>query len=236
MPRGFRFALVSGFGALACVLAGSALGNVHGPTVHQRVVAWATAGAFVFLGMVAVRSAANGFYRLVTLTAGRPGGGSARMLASLVGYLIVLLVALGMVRVQLGHLLLGGAITGVIVGIAAQQALGNIFAGFVLLLARPFTVGLRIRVRAGALAGEFVGTVRDMSLTYVVMDTDEGRLHVPNSLMLAAAVGLAPAEDEPASGEPLVLRHPPARGAPRLSLPLPGRTRPRASAGRGPRP
>ncbi|HLX89436.1 MAG TPA: mechanosensitive ion channel domain-containing protein [Acidimicrobiales bacterium] len=229
MPRGFRFALASGFGAFACLLVGSSVGDVHGGSLHERVIAWAGAGGFVVLGMVAVRSAANGLYRLITITGGRPGGGPARVLASLVGYLIVLLAALGMVRVPLGHLLVGGAVTGIIVGIAAQQALGNVFAGIVLLLARPFTVGLRIRVRAGALAGEFTGVVRDMSLTYVVMDTDDGRLHVPNSMMLAAAVGLAPTEGGPHPEEPLVLRQP-SRHAPRLSMPVAGRTRPRQRA------
>jgi len=84
---------------------------------------------------------------------------------------------------------LGGALTGVVVGIAAQQSLGNVFVGLVLLLARPFTVGDHIRIRAGALGGEFDGTVRAISLTYVTVDTGDGPLHVPNSGVLAAAVG-----------------------------------------------
>jgi small-conductance mechanosensitive channel len=225
MTRHFRIALVSGFGAVACLVVGSALGNVHSHVLHERVVGWATAGGFVVLGVSGVRSAADGVYRLITLGAGRPGGGPARVLLSLLGYIVVLLMTLGMLRVPLGHLLLGGAITGVIVGIAAQQALGNVFAGIVLLLARPFTVGLRIRVRAGALGGEFTGTVRDMNLTYVVLDTDQGTLHVPNSAMLAAAVGPAlPGADGPAP-EPLVLRRPSERLTRRLPLPGRGRTR-----------
>lgn len=225
MPRGFRFSLAAGVGAIACLVVGTALGDVRGGFLHERVIAWAAAGGFVVLGVVAVRSAADALYRAITLGAGRAGGGPARVLASLVGYLIVLLFTLAMVRVPLGHLLLGGAITGVIVGIAAQQALGNVFAGIVLLLARPFTVGLRIRVRTGALAGELIGTVRDMSLTYVVMDTEQGRMHVPNSVMLAAAVGPAPADPNVEPEAPLVLRRHEARGSPRLSLPISGRTR-----------
>jgi small-conductance mechanosensitive channel len=94
-----------------------------------------------------------------------------------------------MLSIPIGHLLLGGAIAGVVVGIAAQQSLGNVFAGFVLLLARPFAVGNRIRVRSGALGGEFYGTVTSMSLTYVSVLTDDGMLKVPNSSVLAAAVG-----------------------------------------------
>jgi small-conductance mechanosensitive channel len=91
--------------------------------------------------------------------------------------------------VPVDHLLVGGVLTGVVVGIAAQQVLGNVFAGAVLLLARPFGVGDHIRVRSGALGGQFDGVVTGMNLTYVTLRTDEGPLHVPNSGMLAAAVG-----------------------------------------------
>lgn len=225
MTRGFRFALFCGAGAVVCLVVGSALGNTHSHSLHGRLVAWAAAGGFVVLGTWGVRATADAVYRLVTFSAGRPGGGTARVLLSLAGYLVVLVATLGMLRVPLGHLLLGGAITGVIVGIAAQQALGNVFAGVVLLLARPFTVGLRIRVRAGALGGEFTGTVRDVNLTYVVLDTEQGTLNVPNSAMLAAAVGPALADDDGQPPEPIVLRHPPERTGRRLMLPVHGRAR-----------
>jgi small-conductance mechanosensitive channel len=36
-----------------------------------------------------------------------------------------------LLAVPVQHLLLGGALTGVVVGIAAQPALGNVFAGLV---------------------------------------------------------------------------------------------------------
>lgn len=236
VTRGFRIALLSGIGAVACLVVGGALGNVHSHELHARVIGWATAGGFVVLGVNGVRSTADAIYRVVTFGAGRPGGGTARVLLSLVGYIVILVVTLGLLRVPLGHLLLGGAITGVIVGIAAQQALGNVFAGIVLLMARPFTVGLRIRVRAGALGGEFFGTVRDVNLTYVVLDTDEGTLNVPNAAMLAAAVGPALPAGDGAAPEPIVLRHPQERGSRRLVLPVHGRGRQRdrgARAGRG---
>ena len=94
-----------------------------------------------------------------------------------------------MLSIPIGHLLLGGAIAGVVLGIAAQQSLGNVFAGLVLLMARPFAVGNRIRIRSGALGGEFYGTVTSMSHTYVSVLTDEGMLKVLDPSLLAAAVG-----------------------------------------------
>ena len=40
-----------------------------------------------------------------------------------------------------------------IIGLAAQQTLGNLIAGMVLLSARPFRVGERVRLQAGGIAG-----------------------------------------------------------------------------------
>jgi small-conductance mechanosensitive channel len=59
----------------------------------------------------------------------------------------------------------------------------------VLLCAKPCTLGHHIRIRSAALGGEFSGTVVSMSLTSVTILTTEGALKVPNSSVLAAAVG-----------------------------------------------
>ena len=62
-------------------------------------------------------------------------------------------------------------------------------AGIVILLARPFNVGDHIRVRSGPLGGELDGIVLGMSVTYVTLHSDGGPLKVPNSTLIAAAVG-----------------------------------------------
>ena len=175
----------------------SALGNIHGHTLHEKLVALIGALGFLVLAVLSVQSAAGALAGVVTPRAGKPGGTAVRVIASFVGYVVVLFIALGLLAVPVQHLLLGGALTGVIVGIAAQQALGNVFAGLVLLLARPFTLDERIRVRAGALGGVFEGVVRNMTLVYVTVETDDGPVNVPNSAMLASGVGPAP-EQEPA--------------------------------------
>ena len=56
-------------------------------------------------------------------------------------------------------LALGGAITAVVLGLAAQQTLGNVIAGIVLIAVRPFKVGDRVRLQAGGLAGQIEGVV-----------------------------------------------------------------------------
>jgi len=54
--------------------------------------------------------------------------------------------------------------------------------------AQPFRVGDQVRIRSGALAGTIEGTVVDLSITYVRLDTDDGTILLPNSQVLAAAV------------------------------------------------
>ena len=113
----------------------------------------------------------------------------------LIGAVTTLIVTLVLFGVPVGQLVLGGALTSVFVGIAAQQALSNVFAGIVLALARPFKVGDAIRLRAGALSGEVDGTVSEIGITYVRLSTGTGMLSVPNSQVLNAVIGPLPPQD-----------------------------------------
>jgi small-conductance mechanosensitive channel len=85
-------------------------------------------------------------------------------------------------------LAVGGAITAVILGLAAQQTVGNLIAGTVLLSARPFRVGDRIRVHAGGVAGTVEGTVTSLGLLYTTLANRADRIMVPNNVVLSAAV------------------------------------------------
>ena len=82
----------------------------------------------------------------------------------------------------------GSAFTAVILGLAAQQTLGNLFAGMVLLSARPFRVGERVRLQAGAVGGTVEGIVSSLGLLYTTLARGDDRIQVPNSIVLAAAV------------------------------------------------
>ena len=114
-----------------------------------------------------------------------------------------IIVTLQLFDIAVTQLVVGGAVTGVIVGIAAQQSLANVFSGIILLSARPFRVGDRIGIRSGALSGLLEGTVTEISLTYVLLETASGPLHVPNSQVLAAAVGPAGAVPAPSAPPPV---------------------------------
>jgi hypothetical protein len=90
----------------------------------------------------------------------------------------------------------------------------------VLLLSRPFVVGDYIRLKSGALGGVTDGLVAEIGITYLRLDTEDGTLHLPNSQVLAAAVGPVarprPGEPEPVPDQPIPAREPakPAHGDP----------------------
>ena len=57
-------------------------------------------------------------------------------------------------------------------------------------------MGDAIRLRAGALGGTLDGTVTDIGITYVRVDTGGGVMSVPNSQVLNAVVGPIPDDTE----------------------------------------
>jgi hypothetical protein len=81
----------------------------------------------------------------------------------LIGILATLVFTLQPLKIPIGQLVLGGAITGILIGIAAQQTMANLFAAIVLLLSRPFHIGQPIRIRSGALGGVLDGTVTEIA-------------------------------------------------------------------------
>src|ERR671920_1276785 len=85
-------------------------------------------------------------------------------------------------------LAVGGAFTAVVVGLAAQNTLGNVLAGMLLLSARPFRVGDRVRFQAGGLAGQGEGGGMSLGLLYVTLAQGEDTIMVPNNVAMASAV------------------------------------------------
>jgi small conductance mechanosensitive channel len=115
--------------------------------------------------------------------------------AGTVSFLIrlVLIAAAVLLSLRVGGLdpatlAVGGAITAVVIGLAAQQTLGNLIAGMVLIAARPFRVGDRVRLQAGAVAGTIEGVVGSLGLLYTTFAQGQDSVMVPNNVVLSAAV------------------------------------------------
>ena len=118
-----------------------------------------------------------------------PGtAGTVGFLVRLVTVVITIVVALDVAGLSASSLVATSAFTAVILGLAAQQTLGNLFAGMVLLSARPFRVGERVRFQAGALGGRIEGIVSSLGLLYTTLVQGEDRVMVPNNIVLSAVV------------------------------------------------
>jgi small conductance mechanosensitive channel len=123
------------------------------------------------------------------------------------GYAYVLLVAVALLRIDLSGILVGGAVTGVVLGIAAQSALGNLFGGMLVLLLHPYSAGQRIMVRSSNFGGvEYTGTVREVTLFYTILASAGGQLVIPNSLAVASVVRVEAAESRPSALVPVAYR------------------------------
>lgn len=205
-----RRAGIAGFAALALALVVSFAGGVNAPDLKHRLVAYGACALFAVAGIIAVRSISVEFSAVVAHRGGPGAAGVVRLLTAVVGYVIVLLITLSLLELPIQRLLLSGAITGVILGIAAQQSLANLFAGLLLLIARPFTVGEWIVVNSGTLGGSYQGRVRSIGLTFTVLDTDEGPLNLPNAGLISAATGPRRPPPEPSEDQATEQPSPPA--------------------------
>ena len=172
----------------------------------QSLLVVVGSAAFLVFGLIAALGISAQVRSGLQPVVGQAHAGVIRYVLVLIGFFTILTTTLLIGRIPVGQLLVGGAITGVLLGIAAQQSLANLFAGLVLLFARPFRVGDRVRFRSGALSGQIEGTVTDISLTYVRLDTEEGRVLLPNAQALAAAVLLVP--DPPPTDMPGMMAAP----------------------------
>jgi small conductance mechanosensitive channel len=170
-------------GVLVCFSERKTLFPGYGPEVRV-----ATVVLLVILGWGLARMLARGvapalYRRLEPGTAGTIG-----FLVRLLTILVMIVVALRIAGLQAGTLAVGGGFTAVVVGLAAQQVLGNLLAGLVLITNRPFRVGERVRLQAGVLAGQLEGVVGQLGLFYTTLVSGADRILVPNGVLIQTAV------------------------------------------------
>jgi small-conductance mechanosensitive channel len=78
-------------------------------------------------------------------------------------------------------------VASIVIGLAAQNTLGNLVSGISLLLYRPFRLGDKIKVYASA--GDETGVVEGITLGYTIlrMPNDE-KIIVPNSVLASTVI------------------------------------------------
>jgi small conductance mechanosensitive channel len=158
--------------------------------------------AFVILGWALVRDLGRAAGPLLYKRLAPPTAGVVDFVIRLTALAVVVLVALYAAALPPQTLVVGGAVAAAILGLAAQQTLGNLVAGLVILSARPFRLGDRIRLRGGNIGDELEGNVSSLGLLYTTLVPSrqsigmpqpavaqaDGQIMVPNSLVIGSAV------------------------------------------------
>jgi small-conductance mechanosensitive channel len=184
-----------GLGAYATLLLVSHFFGVIDPLYWKALDVGATVLVAYFAALL-FGSAVRIYLRHV----GNPGKATAiRFVTNIVIATIVVAAILSVLNVSLSSLLLSSAFAGIVIGLAAQTVLANVFAGFLLILATPFRVGDRIAIVSanyGAFGPTYphemvyptyTGTVRAIDLTYTILRLDNGRIaKIPNQVVVSA--------------------------------------------------
>ena len=197
----FRRAVVFGVVALAGLVAGHRVGRIDANGQREQIAAWGCALVVLVFGILCSRAAADETDRIITARSTQAVGSALRLIVLLTGYVITLSAVLDLLALPVNYFA-GGTVAALVIGIAAQQVLGNVFAGLVLLFARPYVPGEHVRVHSGALGGPHEGLVTSVGLMYTTVVGDEGPIHIPNSALLASAVGPLPEPETEDETEP----------------------------------
>ncbi|MFC4451240.1 mechanosensitive ion channel family protein [Halorussus aquaticus] len=90
-------------------------------------------------------------------------------------YIVAVFGTFSLWGIQVSDLLLGAGVLGVILGLAFQNTLGSILAGFVLMLSRPFDVGHWVRI------GDHEGFISEITIAHVrLRNLDGEHVVLPN--------------------------------------------------------
>src|SRR5690554_56832 len=99
-------------------------------------------------------------------------------LVNILGWIFLAITFLQHMGLNMGPVLAGLGITGVILGFAFQETIGNLLSGVMIVINAPFRIGDYIE------AGAFAGTVTDMDMICVTLSTpDNKKITMSNKLV-----------------------------------------------------
>lgn len=159
--------------------------DIPGPNVPIRI---ATTLLLIVLGWTFARDLGQLMGPTLLRRLEPSTAGTVEFLIRLATLGLAILVALRIAGLNPETLAVGGAVTAVVIGLAAQQTLANVLAGTVLLSARPFRLGDRIRLQGGGLAGTVEGEVATLGLLHTTLASGADSIMVPNSVVLSVAI------------------------------------------------
>jgi len=118
---------------------------------------------------------------------GAASAGTVRKIVTVVLLFAILFATLGRLGIDLSAYLVSLGVTAVVVGFAAQTTIGNLIAGMLVLVSKPFRRGDYVRVNITGAPIE--GVLEEISFLRSRIVTNDGiSISVPNTVMLAVPI------------------------------------------------
>jgi small conductance mechanosensitive channel len=162
----------------AVAIASSFIGQLLDPrySTFLNIAGVATIGYFV------INFVANIFYQL-SYDALKKNAEIIRILIRIVGAIIVISIIISYLSQDPIIAASIGTITGIVIGFASQNVIGNLISGLYLAITRPFRIGDRATVFGNT------GTIFDIGLLYTRLRNDEGHIILaPNLSMVSTTI------------------------------------------------
>lgn len=150
-------------------------------------------------GYVWVRIVTAVIEKIVEPTTGVTKAHGIKNFFYVVAAIILILIISAVFNFNLTGILVGAGFAGIVLGLAAQQVLGNIFGGLSLLASQPFEIGDRITLVTGTFSlmaetyphegqlNGFTGVVTDITIFFTKLDLDNGTpAIVPNAVVISS--------------------------------------------------
>lgn len=172
--------------AIAGIVLTSSFGSVRRGAIDERLLSLLGVVLFTSFAVIVLLSVTKTLRHVLADTRLSIGHAAVvQFIVRVVGYGVIFLETLSLLGVPVGSLVVGGAALGIILGVAAQQALSNIFASFVLIVARPFAAGDRVTINAGGFGRAYSGQLKEVGLTHTRLTEEDGTVVLlPNSALL----------------------------------------------------
>jgi len=154
------------------------------PLIPTQYLVYFQTVQVVIIGYALIEIIGNTAFNLVVATQqSRQTAKSIKILIRILGYLVIVAIAASYLSQNAALAASIAAASGIVVGFAAQNLIGNMIAGMYLAITRPFKIGDTITVFGNT------GKVSDIGLLYCVLLMEDGdTVRAPSSLLLTTSI------------------------------------------------
>ncbi len=167
---------------IVAVTAVAIASGLIGQLLDPRFSTFLKVGVVATIGYFIINSVANVFYQL-SFDALKKNAEIIRILIRIVGAIIVISIIISYLSEDPIIAASIGTITGIVIGFASQNVIGNLISGLYLAITRPCRSGDKATVFGNT------GTIFDIGLLYTRLRNDEGHIILaPNLSMVSTTI------------------------------------------------